>query len=56
MVLVADPAGAAFGVWTTGAHRGAQRVNEPSAYANELSSSAKPCSLTRRARPSRSAS
>lgn len=33
MAIVADPAGAAFGVWTPGAHRGAQRVNEPSAYA-----------------------
>jgi predicted enzyme related to lactoylglutathione lyase len=31
--IVADPAGAAFGVWTPGAHRGAQRINEPSAYA-----------------------
>ena len=33
MAIVADPSGAAFGVWTPGAHRGAQRVNEPSAYA-----------------------
>ncbi|HET6864696.1 MAG TPA: VOC family protein [Solirubrobacteraceae bacterium] len=33
MAILADPAGAAFGVWTPGAHRGAQRVNEPSAYA-----------------------
>jgi uncharacterized protein len=33
MAIVADPAGAVFGVWTPGAHRGAQRVNEPSAYA-----------------------
>jgi predicted enzyme related to lactoylglutathione lyase len=32
MAIVADPAGAVFGVWTPGAHRGAQRVNEPSAY------------------------
>ncbi len=31
--IVADPAGAVFGVWTPGAHRGAQRINEPSAYA-----------------------
>jgi predicted enzyme related to lactoylglutathione lyase len=30
--IVADPAGAVFGVWTPGAHRGARRVNEPSAY------------------------
>src|SRR4029450_5124129 len=33
MGSVADPAGAMFGVWTPGAHRGAQRINEPSAYA-----------------------
>ena len=32
MAIVADPFGAVFGVWTPGAHRGAQRVNEPSAY------------------------
>jgi predicted enzyme related to lactoylglutathione lyase len=32
MAIVADPSGAVFGVWTPGAHRGAQRVNEPSAY------------------------
>lgn len=33
IAIIADPAGAAFGVWAPGAHRGAQRVNEPSAYA-----------------------
>ena len=32
MGIVADSAGAVFGVWSPGAHRGAQRVNEPSAY------------------------
>src|SRR5918999_966110 len=32
MGIGADPAGAVFGVWSPGAHRGAQRVNEPSAY------------------------
>jgi uncharacterized protein len=32
MAIVADASGAVFGVWTPGAHRGAQRVNEPSAY------------------------
>jgi predicted enzyme related to lactoylglutathione lyase len=32
MAIVADRSGAVFGVWTPGAHRGAQRVNEPSAY------------------------
>jgi len=33
MAIVADPSGAVFGVWTPGAHRGGQRVNEASAYA-----------------------
>jgi uncharacterized protein len=33
MAIVADCSGAVFGVWTPGAHRGAQRVNEPSACA-----------------------
>jgi predicted enzyme related to lactoylglutathione lyase len=33
MAIVADPCGAVVGVWTPGTHRGAQRVNEPSAYA-----------------------
>src|ERR671923_2256893 len=33
MAIVADPAGAEFGVWTPGARRGAQRINEPGAYA-----------------------
>ncbi|MBV9417797.1 MAG: hypothetical protein JO363_22625 [Solirubrobacterales bacterium] len=32
VAIVADPSGAVFGVWTPGAHRGAQRVNEASAY------------------------
>jgi uncharacterized protein len=32
MAIVADPAGAVFGVWKPGAHRGAQRIDEPSAY------------------------
>jgi predicted enzyme related to lactoylglutathione lyase len=32
MAIVADPSGAVFGVWTPGAHRGAQRINEQSAY------------------------
>src|SRR5947209_18876211 len=30
--LSRDPSGAVFGVWAPGVHRGAQRVNEPSAY------------------------
>jgi predicted enzyme related to lactoylglutathione lyase len=33
MAVVADPAGAVFGVWKPGSHRGAQRINEPGAYA-----------------------
>jgi predicted enzyme related to lactoylglutathione lyase len=31
--IVADPAGAALGIWQPGAHRGAQLVNEPGAWA-----------------------
>jgi predicted enzyme related to lactoylglutathione lyase len=30
MAIVADRSGAVFGVWTPGANRGAQRINEPS--------------------------
>jgi uncharacterized protein len=33
MALVADPAGAVFGVWQLGEHRGARVVNEPGAWA-----------------------
>jgi uncharacterized protein len=33
MALIADPAGAVFGVWTLGEHRGARVVNEPGAWA-----------------------
>jgi predicted enzyme related to lactoylglutathione lyase len=33
IAVIADPAGAAIGIWQPGAHRGAQLVNEPSAYA-----------------------
>ena len=32
LLLAALVVGAMFGVWTPGAHRGAQRINEPSAY------------------------
>jgi uncharacterized protein len=32
MAVIADPAGAALGVWRPGAHKGAQLVNEPSAW------------------------
>jgi predicted enzyme related to lactoylglutathione lyase len=33
IAILADPAGAAFGVWQPGEHKGAQVVNEPSAWA-----------------------
>jgi uncharacterized protein len=36
IAILADPAGAAFGVWQPGEHRGAQRVNEPSAWAMSM--------------------
>jgi uncharacterized protein len=32
MAVVADPAGAVFGVWQPGQHRGAELVNEPGAW------------------------
>lgn len=32
IAIIADPAGAAIGVWQPGTHKGAQLVNEPSAY------------------------
>ncbi len=32
IAVIADPAGAALGIWSPGAHKGAQLVNEPSAY------------------------
>jgi predicted enzyme related to lactoylglutathione lyase len=33
IAVIADPAGAALGLWAPGTHEGAQLVNEPSAYA-----------------------
>ena len=33
IAIAADPAGAVFGVWQLGEHRGAQLVNEPGAWA-----------------------
>jgi uncharacterized protein len=33
IAVIADPAGAALGIWAPGEHRGAELVNEPSAYA-----------------------
>jgi predicted enzyme related to lactoylglutathione lyase len=32
IAIIADPAGAAIGIWQPGAHRGAQLVNEPGAW------------------------
>jgi len=32
IAVIADPAGAALGIWQPGEHKGAQLVNEPSAY------------------------
>src|SRR5215212_2925132 len=36
IAIVADPAGATLGVWQLGEHRGAQLVNEPSAWAMSM--------------------
>jgi predicted enzyme related to lactoylglutathione lyase len=36
MAILADPSGAVFGVWQPGAHRGAELVNEPGAYAMSM--------------------
>jgi uncharacterized protein len=36
IAIVADPAGAALGVWQLGEHRGAELVNEPGAWAMSL--------------------
>src|SRR3954466_14982714 len=33
IAVIADPAGAALGIWAPGEHKGAELVNEPSAYA-----------------------
>ncbi|HEY7121624.1 MAG TPA: VOC family protein [Solirubrobacterales bacterium] len=33
VAVIADPAGAALGIWQPGEHRGAQAINEPSAWA-----------------------
>ncbi len=33
IAIITDPAGATFGVWQPGSHKGAQLVNEPSAWA-----------------------
>jgi uncharacterized protein len=42
MTILADPAGAVFGVWQPGEHRGAQVVNEPGAWAMSMLSSPDP--------------
>jgi predicted enzyme related to lactoylglutathione lyase len=42
MAIAADPAGAVFGVWQLGEHRGAQLVNEPGAWAMSVLSTPDP--------------
>jgi predicted enzyme related to lactoylglutathione lyase len=42
MAVLADPAGAVFGVWQPGEHGGAQLVNEPGAWAMSLLSTGDP--------------
>jgi uncharacterized protein len=42
MAIVADPAGAVFGVWQVGEHRGARVVNEPGAWAMSFLSTPDP--------------
>ncbi len=36
IAIAADPAGAAFGIWQPGSHRGAQLINEPGAWAMSM--------------------
>lgn len=41
MAVFTDPAGAVFGVWQAGEHRGAEKVNEPGSFAwNDLNTPA----------------
>jgi predicted enzyme related to lactoylglutathione lyase len=47
MAILADPAGAVFGVWAPGEHRGAQLVNEPSAWSLSALSTPDPESALR---------
>jgi uncharacterized protein len=42
IAIIADPAGAALGVWQLGEHRGAELVNEPGAWAMSLLASPDP--------------
>jgi predicted enzyme related to lactoylglutathione lyase len=42
IAILADRAGATFGVWQPGSHRGAQLVNEPSAWAMSALSTSDP--------------
>ena len=42
IAVIADPQGAALGVWKPGEHRGAQIVNEPSAWAMSMLSTPDP--------------
>ena len=42
MAIAADPAGAVFGVWQVGEHRGAEVINEPGAWAMSVLSTPDP--------------
>jgi predicted enzyme related to lactoylglutathione lyase len=42
IAVIADPAGAAIGIWQPGAHMGAQLVNEPSAWSMSALSTSDP--------------
>jgi predicted enzyme related to lactoylglutathione lyase len=42
IAIVADPAGAVFGIWQVGEHRGAEVVNEPGAWAMSMLSTPDP--------------
>jgi predicted enzyme related to lactoylglutathione lyase len=46
IAVVADPAGAVFGVWQPGAHRGVQLVNEPGAWSMSQLSTSDPIGRT----------
>ncbi len=47
IAIIADPSGAALGVWRLGEHRGAELVNEPSAWAMSFLASPDPDAAAR---------
>jgi uncharacterized protein len=51
IAVIADPGGAAIGVWQPGAHRGAQLVNEPGAWSMSALSTPDPEACKRFYRP-----